>query len=113
MFAFSQIVAAGGNPMEVATQMEKEAAAKQKEEKKIGGLSEDQAMAAFAAFAAGDGTDPSAKDPKVVQAEKEAEEKRLAEEAEASRIQAEKKAAEEKAAQEAADKKAADELAAK
>ena len=74
MFAFSQIVAAGGNPMEVAAQMEKEAAAKQKEEKKVGGLSEDQAMAAFAEFAAGDGTDPTAKDPKVVKAEKEAAE---------------------------------------
>lgn len=28
MFAFSQIVASGGNPMEVAAQMEQEAAAK-------------------------------------------------------------------------------------
>ena len=86
MFAFSQIVAAGGNPMEVAAQMEKEAAAKQKEEKKVGGLSEDQAMAAFAEFAAGDGTDPTAKDPKVVKAEKEAAAKAAAAKSELSAL---------------------------
>lgn len=50
--------------MEVAAQIEKEAAAKKQEEKKIGGLSEDQAMAAFAEFVSGEGGDPTAVDPK-------------------------------------------------
>lgn len=58
--------------MEVAAQLEKEAAAKKQEEKKIGGLSEDQAMAAFAEFVSGDGTDQVTVDPRKIQAEKEA-----------------------------------------
>lgn len=56
MFAFSQIVAAGGNPMEVASQIEKEQAAKQVAATAPGGLSEDQAMAAFAEFMSGEGS---------------------------------------------------------
>ena len=56
MFAFSQIVAAGGNPMEVAQQMEKEQAAKKVAETNVGGLSEDQAVAAFAEFMSGEGS---------------------------------------------------------
>lgn len=52
--------------MEVAAQLEKEAAAKKQEDKKIGGLSEDQAMAAFAEFVSGEGTDQVTVDPRKV-----------------------------------------------
>ena len=75
MFAFSQIIAAGGNPMEVAQQMEKEQAAKKVEDKTVGGLSEDQAVAAFAEFMSGEGSTPEVPDPKKLQAQKEAAEK--------------------------------------
>ena len=68
MFAFSQIIAAGGNPMEVAQQMEKEQAAKKVEDKTVGGLSEDQAVAAFAEFMSGEGSTPEVPDPKKLQA---------------------------------------------
>ena len=51
MFAFSQIVAAGGNPMQVAAAMEADAKVEAKKDK--GGLDDDKAMAAFAAYTAG------------------------------------------------------------
>ena len=52
MFAFSQIVAAGGNPMQVAAALEAEQKARPK--KSGGPLDDDQAMSAFAAYMAGD-----------------------------------------------------------
>ena len=54
MFAFSQIIAGGQNPMQVANQIEKEA--KKPVVKKIGGLDEDQAVAAYAEFMSSGGT---------------------------------------------------------
>jgi hypothetical protein len=45
MFAFSQIIAQGGNPMEIALSIEKDEA---NAPKKNNGFDEDQAMAAFA-----------------------------------------------------------------
>lgn len=77
MFAFSQIVAAGGNPMEVAAQIEKDAKATQVATAAPGGLSEDQAMAAFAEFMSGEGSTPAAPpDPKKLAAERAAAEKK-------------------------------------
>ena len=51
MFAFSQIIASGGNPLQVASAMEQEV--KMAPIKKSA-LDDDQAMAAFASYMAGD-----------------------------------------------------------
>lgn len=61
--------------MEVAQQMEKEQAAAKVQEKTVGGLSEDQAVAAFAEFMSGEGSTALVPDPRKIQAEKEAAEK--------------------------------------
>lgn len=61
--------------MEVAQQMEKEQAAKKVEEKTVGGLSEDQAVAAFAEFMSGEGSTQVMPDPKKIAAERAAAEK--------------------------------------
>ena len=61
--------------MEVASQMEKEQAAKKVEAATPGGLSEDQAVAAFAEFMSGEGSSPVPIDPRKIQAEKEAAER--------------------------------------
>lgn len=49
--------------MEVAQQMEKDQAATKAQEKTVGGLSEDQAVAAFAEFMSGEGSQPAVVDP--------------------------------------------------
>jgi len=72
--------------MEVAAQLEKEAAAKKQEDKKIGGLSEDQAMAAFAEFVSGEGPDQVQPDPKKIAAEREAAAKAAAARSELSEL---------------------------
>ena len=72
MFAFSQIIASGGNPLAVAAQIEKDEASKVKVSK--GGLDDDQAMSAFAAYMAGDSSgllDPAVEAAKKAAAEKE------------------------------------------
>ena len=72
MFAFSQIIASGGNPLAVAAQIEKDEASKVKVSK--GGLDDDQAMSAFAAYMAGDSSgllDPAVEAAKKAAADKE------------------------------------------
>ena len=55
MFAFSQIVASGGNPLQVASAIEKDEKEKELARPKPGSpLNDDQAMSAFAAYMAGD-----------------------------------------------------------
>lgn len=71
MFAFSQIVAGGQNPLQVAAQMEKEL--KKPVVKKIGGLDEDTAVAAYAEFMSSGGS--FEEDPAKIAAEKAAKEK--------------------------------------
>ena len=54
MFAFSQIVAGGANPMQVANEMEKEL--NKPKPKTIGGIDEDTAVAAYAEFMSSGGS---------------------------------------------------------
>ena len=54
MFAFSQIVAGGQNPMQVAADMEKEL--KKPKPKTIGGIDDDTAVAAYAEFMSSGGS---------------------------------------------------------
>lgn len=69
MFAFSQIAAAGANPSTVIAGLEKE---NNKPKPKKGGLDDDQAMAAFAEFMSGEGSDGV--DPAKLAAEKKKKE---------------------------------------
>ena len=66
MFAFSQIAAAGANPSAVIQNLEKESS--KPKPKKKNALDDDQAIAAFAEFMSGEGSDGV--DPAKLAAEK-------------------------------------------
>ena len=57
MFAFSQIIASGGNPLAVAAEMEKDAAAN-KPKAAVNALDDDSSVAVFAQYmATGEGAE--------------------------------------------------------
>lgn len=70
MFAFSQIITAGANPMQVAAEMEREA--KKPPPKPV--LDDDQAMAAFSEFVSNGGGIIDKPDPAKIAAEKKKKE---------------------------------------
>ena len=72
MFAFSQIITAGANPMQVATEIEKEATKAVAPPKPV--LDDDQAMAAFSEFVSNGGGIIDRPDPAKLAAEKKKKE---------------------------------------
>ena len=82
MFAFSQIAAAGANPSAVIENLEKEASKPKPKPKNI--LNDDQAMAAFAEFMSGEGSDQV--DPAKLAAEKKKKEEQAKAKAELTEL---------------------------